>query len=126
MESGSEPSCHTLIARAPLRISLAGGGTDLPAYYERYGGMVVSTTIDKFVYVHCGRNGKGDGRDAQITSANYTHSTATIAACRWAGMGTCRFQSRASQLWDRAISPLLASEVRQEPALDHPAQLRWR
>jgi D-glycero-alpha-D-manno-heptose-7-phosphate kinase len=57
-----------LIARAPLRISLSGGGTDLPAYYERYGGMVVSTTIDKYVYVHVGPNGSGD---AQITSADY-------------------------------------------------------
>ena len=57
-----------LIARAPLRISLGGGGTDLPAYYEQFGGMVVSTTIDKYVYVHIGRNGAGD---AQITSADY-------------------------------------------------------
>jgi D-glycero-alpha-D-manno-heptose-7-phosphate kinase len=57
-----------LIARAPLRISLGGGGTDLPAYYEQFGGMVVSTTIDKYVYVHMKRNGVGD---AQITSADY-------------------------------------------------------
>lgn len=71
VESGEEPANCTLIARAPLRISLAGGGTDLPAYYEQYGGMLVSTTIDKFVYVHCGRNGKGNGHDVQITSANY-------------------------------------------------------
>jgi D-glycero-alpha-D-manno-heptose-7-phosphate kinase len=62
---------HELIARAPLRISLAGGGTDLPAYYERHGGLVVSTTIDKFVYVHCGPNGLGNGHGAQITSADY-------------------------------------------------------
>jgi D-glycero-alpha-D-manno-heptose-7-phosphate kinase len=39
-----------LIARAPVRISLAGGGTDLPAYYERFGGAVISTTIDKYFY----------------------------------------------------------------------------
>ena len=32
-----------LIARAPMRISFAGGGTDLEAYYARYGGNVVST-----------------------------------------------------------------------------------
>jgi len=57
-----------LIARAPLRISFCGGGTDLPAYYERYGGMVVSATIDKFVYVHISPNGSGD---TQITSADY-------------------------------------------------------
>jgi len=57
-----------LITRAPLRISLGGGGTDLPAYYERFGGMVVSTTIDKFVYVQVQPNGT---RSTQITSADY-------------------------------------------------------
>ena len=57
-----------LIARAPLRISLAGGGTDLPAYYEQFGGMVVSTTIDRFVYVQVQPNGN---HTAQITSADY-------------------------------------------------------
>lgn len=57
-----------LIARAPLRISFAGGGTDLPAYYEHYVGTVVSTTIDKFVYAHIRSTGAGD---AQIASADY-------------------------------------------------------
>lgn len=57
-----------LVVRAPLRISLAGGGTDLPAYYERFGGLVVSTTIDKYVYVHAIPNGPGN---TQITSADY-------------------------------------------------------
>lgn len=40
-----------LIARAPVRISLAGGGTDIPVYYEAFGGVVLSTTIDKYFYV---------------------------------------------------------------------------
>ena len=39
-----------LIVRSPLRISFAGGGTDLPTYYERFGGAVLSTTIDKYFY----------------------------------------------------------------------------
>jgi D-glycero-alpha-D-manno-heptose-7-phosphate kinase len=39
-----------IIARAPLRISLAGGGTDLPAYADRFGGLVISATIDRYVY----------------------------------------------------------------------------
>jgi D-glycero-alpha-D-manno-heptose-7-phosphate kinase len=39
-----------LIVRSPVRISFAGGGTDLPAYYEKYGGAVLSTSINKYVY----------------------------------------------------------------------------
>jgi D-glycero-alpha-D-manno-heptose-7-phosphate kinase len=57
-----------LIARAPLRISLAGGGTDLPAFYEPFGGLVVSTSIDKYVYVQVSPNRDGV---AEITSADY-------------------------------------------------------
>ncbi len=40
-----------LITRAPVRISLAGGGTDLPAYYEQFGGAALNATIDKYFYV---------------------------------------------------------------------------
>jgi D-glycero-alpha-D-manno-heptose-7-phosphate kinase len=38
-------------SRAPLRISFCGGGTDIPEYYNRYNGVVLSTTIDKYVHV---------------------------------------------------------------------------
>jgi len=40
-----------IIARSPLRISLGGGGTDLPSYYRNYGGALISAAIDKYVYV---------------------------------------------------------------------------
>jgi D-glycero-alpha-D-manno-heptose-7-phosphate kinase len=40
-----------VFARAPLRISLGGGGTDLPSYYREHGGFVVSAAIDKYVYM---------------------------------------------------------------------------
>lgn len=40
-----------IFTRAPLRISLGGGGTDLPSYYERHGGFLVSGAIDKYVYM---------------------------------------------------------------------------
>ena len=40
-----------IITKTPFRISFAGGGSDLAAYYEKYGGAVVSTTIDKYVYL---------------------------------------------------------------------------
>jgi D-glycero-alpha-D-manno-heptose-7-phosphate kinase len=39
-----------LIVRSPVRISFGGGGTDLPAYYEQYGGSVLSTSINKYFY----------------------------------------------------------------------------
>src|SRR6202051_1743752 len=40
-----------IFSRAPLRISLGGGGTDLPSYYREHGGFVVSGAIDKYVYM---------------------------------------------------------------------------
>jgi D-glycero-alpha-D-manno-heptose-7-phosphate kinase len=41
-----------IIVRSPLRITLGGGGTDLPSYYSEYGGFLVSAAIDKYVYVN--------------------------------------------------------------------------
>jgi D-glycero-alpha-D-manno-heptose-7-phosphate kinase len=40
-----------IIVRSPLRISLGGGGTDLPSYYRDHGGFLVAAAIDKYVYV---------------------------------------------------------------------------
>ena len=40
-----------IIVRSPLRISLGGGGTDLPSYYENFGGFLIAGAIDKYVYV---------------------------------------------------------------------------
>ncbi|HMF90021.1 MAG TPA: GHMP kinase [Candidatus Angelobacter sp.] len=39
-----------LIVRSPVRISFGGGGTDLPGYYEKFGGAVLSTSINKYFY----------------------------------------------------------------------------
>lgn len=44
-----------IITRTPLRISIGGGGTDLPSYYERFGGFVISAAIDKYVYITSNR-----------------------------------------------------------------------
>ncbi|HEY4103345.1 MAG TPA: sugar kinase [Polyangiaceae bacterium] len=44
-----------IVSRAPVRFSLGGGGTDLPSYYQRYGGFVVSAAIDQYVYVTANR-----------------------------------------------------------------------
>lgn len=40
-----------IIARSPLRISIGGGGTDLPSYYEKHGGFLIAGAIDKYVYL---------------------------------------------------------------------------
>ena len=40
-----------IVTRTPFRISLCGGGSDLPAFYEKNGGCVISTTINKYMYI---------------------------------------------------------------------------
>jgi D-glycero-alpha-D-manno-heptose-7-phosphate kinase len=49
-----------IISRAPLRIALGGGGTDLPSYYETHGGFILSAAIDKYVYVYLNRPAADD------------------------------------------------------------------
>ncbi len=40
-----------IITRSPLRITLGGGGTDLPSYYSQHGGFLIAAAIDRYVYV---------------------------------------------------------------------------
>lgn len=40
-----------IIARSPLRISLGGGGTDLPSYYRKHSGFLIAAAINKYVYI---------------------------------------------------------------------------
>ncbi len=40
-----------IVVRSPLRISLGGGGTDLPSYYQDHGGFLIAAAIDKYVYI---------------------------------------------------------------------------
>ena len=41
-----------IITQTPLRMSFAGGGSDLPSFYRQFGGAVVSSTINKYIYVN--------------------------------------------------------------------------
>ncbi|HTZ36171.1 MAG TPA: kinase [Stellaceae bacterium] len=40
-----------ILTRTPLRISIAGGGSDLPSYYRRFGGELISAAIDKYIFI---------------------------------------------------------------------------
>src|SRR3990167_10201503 len=42
---------HMIVTRSPLRISLGGGGTDLPSYYQEHGCFLIAAAIDKYVYI---------------------------------------------------------------------------
>lgn len=44
-----------ILSRAPYRISLGGGGTDLPSYYQGYGGFILSAAINKYLYIYANR-----------------------------------------------------------------------
>src|SRR5215470_11750685 len=55
-----------LIVRSPVRISFAGGGTDLPGYYGRFGGAVLSTSINKYFYTILQK--RADGKIQVISS----------------------------------------------------------
>src|SRR5689334_14460098 len=55
-----------LIVRTPVRISFGGGGTDLPAYYQKFGGAVLSTAINKHFYTILQK--RSDGKVQVISS----------------------------------------------------------
>ncbi len=44
-----------IITRTPFRVTLGGGGTDLPSYYSKYGGFIFSAGIDKYMFVNVNR-----------------------------------------------------------------------
>jgi D-glycero-alpha-D-manno-heptose-7-phosphate kinase len=60
-----------IITKTPLRISIGGGGTDLPVFYPKYGASIITSTIDKYIYVMVsGRKFHNDFRIAYSTTEN--------------------------------------------------------
>lgn len=49
-----------IVTRTPFRVTLGGGGTDLPSYYEKYGGFIFSAGINKYVYIDVNRPASDD------------------------------------------------------------------
>ena len=52
LNDGLECRRIMIITRSPLRVSLGGGGTDLPSYYTEHGGFLIAGAIDKYVYIN--------------------------------------------------------------------------
>ena len=57
---GKKKGGEMILARAPMRITLGGGGTDLPSYYSKYGGFILSAAIDKYLYIYVNRPAADD------------------------------------------------------------------
>jgi D-glycero-alpha-D-manno-heptose-7-phosphate kinase len=65
-----------LLGISPVRISFAGGGTDMPEYFENFGGVVITTTINHFTYV---MGQKRRDKNFQIFSPDFeSHNTPTL------------------------------------------------
>jgi D-glycero-alpha-D-manno-heptose-7-phosphate kinase len=65
-----------IIVRSPLRITLGGGGTDLPSYYREHEGFLVSAAIDKYVYITLH---KGFSNDLYVKYSKMEHVTSLDA-----------------------------------------------
>ena len=59
-----------IVSRTPLRMSFVGGGSDLPSYYRRRGGAVLSTSVDKYVYVTANKKFDDDIRLSYSVTEN--------------------------------------------------------
>lgn len=80
-----------IISQTPLRMSFVGGGSDLPAFYRRHGGAVLSTAIDKYVYVSVNRKFDGGIRLAyskteEVQSIDHIEHELVRAAFAMQGM----------------------------------------
>ena len=64
-----------ILSRTPLRISFVGGGTDIPNFYQRYGGEVISTAIDKYISV---RITGGRNRQIVVNTPHHCETASTL------------------------------------------------
>jgi D-glycero-alpha-D-manno-heptose-7-phosphate kinase len=97
-----------LIARSPLRISLAGGGTDLPAYYRQFGGKVINLAIDRYFYVFLKTSSSQEG--IEVASADF-HTYNILRNHTW--QGGLELPKAIFQYFgiNQGVSLFLASEV---------------
>ena len=87
-----------IITRSPLRISLGGGGTDLPSYYNKFGGFVIAAAINKHIYVGINETFSG-GYFLKYSSLEHAQAIANHES------------PRTTQLYDRTREELSFEEV---------------
>lgn len=111
-----------LLGLSPVRISFAGGGTDMPEYYENYGGIVISTAINHFSYVIV--NKRKDNK-LQIFSPDFeTHSAPEIINKLYAKKGielpvaTLKFLK-----YKKGLNLILSSDVPPQSGLGSSSSL---
>jgi D-glycero-alpha-D-manno-heptose-7-phosphate kinase len=80
-----------IVSKTPLRVSFAGGGSDMPDFYEAHGGAVVSTAIDKWIRVIVSRRFEGDirvaySRTETVETANQVEHELVREALRATGL----------------------------------------
>jgi len=100
-----------IITQTPLRMSFAGGGSDLPAFYRQFGGAVVSTAIDKYVYINVNKkfdnwirlSGPPDGLLTWSPLIVPQQPVVVLAGTRPAGM----YRSPDGGRWGQSSSPNL-------------------
>lgn len=82
-----------ILARAPYRISLGGGGTDLPSYYSKYGGFILSAAVNKYLYIYVNRPAADDfirlkySRYEQVTTPEEVEHDLVRPALKELGLG---------------------------------------
>ena len=80
-----------IISRTPLRMSFVGGGSDLPQFYRRHGGAVLSTAIDKYIYVNVNKKFDNGSRIAyskteEVAGIDQIEQKLVRAAMRYLGI----------------------------------------
>jgi D-glycero-alpha-D-manno-heptose-7-phosphate kinase len=82
-----------ILARAPFRISLGGGGTDLPSYYSQHGGFILSAAINRYLYIYVNRPAADDfirvkySRYEQVVSPDEVQHDLVRPALKALGLG---------------------------------------
>lgn len=81
-----------IVTQTPFRITLGGGGTDLPSYYEKYGGFIFSAGIDKYMFIDANRSVADDSvrlkysRSETVSSVNELQHELAREILRFSGI----------------------------------------